>query len=164
MTISLHPSEMYGHWNTEGENPKTCEFQHGRTMIYVQYDDECSMESRLAIAQASIDDAFDDIGGALAFASDVSAGLFPEFWKHAARIELRQSILSVFSVRYDIGTDFPSYDIWWNPRFRTEEGTAYSEDWVEEVVTVSVPDQRGNISIRRLGKDTFELQRHRVSE
>ncbi len=155
---------MLGHWDAEEGNLNICEFQVGRVMVYVQYDDQSSMASRLAIAEESIDQAFDDIDGALAFASDVSAGLFPEFWKNAARIELKQNPLSVFSVRYDIGTHLPSYQIWWSPWFQTEEGTAYSEEWVEEVVRVTVPDQRGFIWIRRLDKDTFELERYWLAE
>ncbi|RRU15301.1 hypothetical protein EGJ34_09160 [Stenotrophomonas sp. 278] len=153
---------MYGHWNGPGQNPKVCEFQHGRIMIYVEYDDSSPMPARLAAAQASIDQAIEDVDNAVAFASNISAQSFPDFWKNASSIELRENPLAVFCIRYELGTMLPSYDIWWNPWFKTQEGTAYSEEWIEEVVRVRLPEEDGCISILRREQGKFEVLRQWV--
>lgn len=162
MSISLAPGSMYGHWTHC--TPVVCEFQHGATMIYVQYDDAHPMAAQLKMAQASIDDVFADIPHALQFAEQISAERNPAFWKQARRITLRHHPLAVFSVRYWVGTELPTYDVSWSPDFGPEEGTDYNEEWVEEVVRVEAPDDHEFLSIVRMGNRQFQLEltRNRV--
>lgn len=149
MAIILSPSKMYGHW-THCE-PKVCEFQHGATMIYVSYSDDKPMQSRLAVAQTTIEAAFKETENALEFARPISEKKNPEFWQNASRISLKQSPLIVFAVRYPIDSDLPIYEISWNPIFEPEAGIALSEDWMEEEVRVEyLPDSREVIYVKRL--------------
>lgn len=154
MTIGLSPSDMLGHWTHC--DPKVCEFQHGATMIYVSYNDDKPMESRLAVAQATVEAAFNEVDSALEFACRVSREQNPEFWRYAGRISLRQRPLIVFAVRYPIDSDSPIYEISWNPFFEPEAGVAFSEDWVEEQVIVEqLPDDEVVIFVRRLGSGSY---------
>ncbi|MBI4996327.1 MAG: hypothetical protein HZC22_05385 [Rhodocyclales bacterium] len=154
MKIELSPSTMYAHW-THCE-PKVCEFQHGTTMIYVSYSDSKPMAPRLAIAQKSIDAAFQETDSALKFARQISERKNPEFWKSASRIQLRQSPLIVFAVRYPIDSDLPIYEISWNPVFEPEVGFALSEDWTEEQVQVEqLPDNDEVICVKRLDAQRY---------
>jgi hypothetical protein len=154
MAIKLTPSEMYGHW-THCE-PKVCEFQHGVTMIYVSYSDHKPMESRLAVAQTTIEAAFKETENALEFARTISEKQNPEFWQNASRILLTQSPLIVFAVRYPIDSDLPIYEISWNPIFEREIGIALSKDWVEEQVQVEhLPENEEIIYVKRLGPQRY---------
>jgi hypothetical protein len=154
MTISLSPSDMLGHWTHC--DPKVCEFQHGATMIYVSYNDDKPMESRLAVAQATVEAAFNEVDRALEFARRVSQEQNPEFWRNARRIALRQRPLIVFAVRYPIDSGSPIYEISWNPLFEPEAGVALSENWVEEQVSVEkLPDDEVVIFVRRLGSGSY---------
>lgn len=155
MSISLLPQNMFGHWT--GRTPETCEFQHGATLIFVEYVDAYPMERKLAAAQQTIDDAFAESPCAVAFASAVSAARHPAFWKHANRIALTQPLLIVFSVRYVPDCDQPIYEISWNPSFQPESALAYSEDWVEETVEVSAPDDREFIRVKRICRNQYQL-------
>ncbi|KRG63763.1 hypothetical protein ABB26_11200 [Stenotrophomonas humi] len=125
-------------------------------MIYVEHNNEKPMEHRLATAQTTIDLVFSETDYALAFVSEISANRHPEFWKAANRIVLRQAPLVIFSIRYPLDSDLPVYEISWNPRFATESGLAYSEDWVEEMVHVNLPDNNDFIYVRRLGIQQYE--------
>lgn len=145
MTILLRPADMLGHWTDR--NPKVCEFQQDSTMIYVEYDGANPMQQRLAVAQASIDAAFSDFSRVLAYAEGVSSLRHPDFWKNARRIPLRQHPLAVFCVRYTLESDSPSYEVSWNPDFVTEEGVAYSNEWIEENVRVELPQGNDFIHI-----------------
>ena len=161
VTISLQATAMMGHWPVD--NQHVCEFQHGSTMIYVFYDDANPMQQRLAMAQASIDEAFADVEAALVYAKGVYSITHPEFWKQAHRIELRQRPLIVFGVYYHLDTPSPEYLISWSPNFRPEEGTDYSEDWIEEVVRVEVPRDRVFISVGRTESGEFrQVERPRA--
>lgn len=155
MPISLQPQNMLGHWTDS--TPRTCEFQHGSTLVLVEYVAAYPMERKLAAAQQTINDVFAEIPCALAFASAVSAARHPAFWKHANRIALRQSLLNVFSIRYVPDSDQPIYEISWNPNFETEAGLAYSEDWVEEMVEVHTPDNHEFIRVKRICKNQYQL-------
>jgi phage gp29-like protein len=154
MAIKLSPSEMYGHW-THCE-PKVCEFQHGVTMIYVSYSNDKPMESRLAVAQATIEAAFKETGDALEFARQISENQNPEFWRNARRIALKQSPLIVFAVRYPLDSDLPIYEISWNPVFEPEIGVAMSEDWIEDQVLIELPENDEVIFLKRLGAQRYE--------
>ncbi|KRG72406.1 hypothetical protein ABB27_01760 [Stenotrophomonas terrae] len=155
MPISLQPQNMLGHWTDS--TPRTCEFQHGSTLILVEYVDAYPMERKLAAAQQTINDAFAEVPCALTFASAVSAARHPAFWKHANRIALRQSLLNVFSIRYVPDSDQPIYDISWNPGFQPESSLAYSENWVEEMVEVHTPDDHEFIHVKRICKNQYQL-------
>jgi hypothetical protein len=154
MTISLSPAAMLGHWTHC--DPKVCEFQHGATMIYVSYNADKPMESRLAVAQVTVEAAFSEVDSVLEFARQISEGQSPEFWQNANRIALKQRPLIVFAVRYPIDSDEPIYEISWNPLFEPETGVALSEDWVEEQVRVEqLPDDEGVIFVKRLGAQSY---------
>jgi hypothetical protein len=153
MSILLIPSNMYGHWTHC--DPKVCEFQDGKIMIYVEYNNEFPMERRLDAAQTTIEQAFSESESALAFAAEISSRQSPEFWRNASRIALRQKPLILFSLRYPLDSDFPIYEISWNPCFETESGPAYSEDWIEEQVHAELPDNRDSIYVRRLGPQHY---------
>lgn len=154
MTINLSPSEMYGHW-THCE-PKVCEFQYGRIMIYVSYGEDKSMASRLTVAQATVDEAFLDIENALDFAKKISEKRNEVFWQNANRISLRQNPLLVFAVHYSMDSDFPVYEISWNPNFKPEVGEALSEDYIEQQISVErLPDNDDVIYVRRLGANQY---------
>ena len=155
MAISLLPRNMLGHWTER--TPQICEFQHGSTLIFVEYVDAYPMERKLVAAQQTIDDAFAERQCAVAFASAVSAARHPEFWKHANRIALTQPLLIVFSVRYVPDCDQPIYEISWNPSFQPESGVAYSEDWVEETVEVAPQCEHEFIHVKRIGKNQYQL-------
>jgi hypothetical protein len=133
-----------------------CEFQHGTTMIYVEYGENYPMDKSLADARKTIDLALDEADCVLAYASAISASRHPDFWKNANRIPLRQRPLKIFSIRYLIASGFPIYEISWEPRFEAEYGTAYSEDWVEESVLVEVPKETDFLKIRRLSPYQYE--------
>lgn len=155
MAVKLSPSEMYGHW-THCE-PKVCEFQHGASMIYVCYSGDKTMESRLAVAQTTIDEALGETESALEFARQISEKQNPVFWKNANRISLKQGPLIVFAVRYPIDSDLPIYEISWNPMFEPEAGVALSDDWTEEQVQVKhLPENEEIIYIKRLGAQRYE--------
>jgi len=153
MAINLSPSKMYGHW-THCE-PKVCEFQHGSTMIYVNYSDKKPMESRLAVAQATIEAAFKETENALEFARQISENKNPEFWRNARRIPLKQSPLIVFAVRYPLDGDLPVYEISWDSTFGPESGVALSEDWMEEQVVVQLPENDDIIYLQRVGVQRY---------
>lgn len=154
MAIKLLPAEMYGHW-THCE-PKVCEFQHGATMIYVSYSDDKPMESRLAIARATVEAAFKETENALEFARQISERQNPEFWLNARRISLKQRLLIVFAVRYPLNSDLPIYEISWNPNFEPEVGVSLSEDWIEEQVLVDhLPENDDVMYIKRLGVQRY---------
>ena len=115
------------------------------------------MESRLAIAQSTIEAAFDEIEDALVFARGISEKRNPNFWKNASRITLQQRPLVVFAIRYPINSDLPIYEISWNPIFEPETGIAFSEDWIEEEVKVeNLPENNESIDIKRLGSHQYE--------
>lgn len=154
MNVSLHPARMLGNWTHT--DPSMCEFQHGSTMIYVEYDDAHPMDQQLSIAQISIDSAFAEVSYALAKAEEVSAETYPAFWKQARRIALRQRPLEVFAVRYLIGETRPMYEISWNPSFEPECGVDYSDEWIEEVVRVELPEDLDFIHIVRVGNGQFQ--------
>lgn len=154
MAIRLLPAEMYGHWTHC--KPKVCEFQHGATMIYVSYNDEESMESRLAVARATVEATFEETDNAIEFARQISERQNPEFWLNAKRISLKQSPLIVFAVRYTIDSDLPIYEISWNPIFEPEVGISLSEDWIEEQVFVDhLPENDDVIYVKRLGAQHY---------
>ena len=155
MTLSLLPQNMLGHWTDR--TPAVCEFQHGSTLIFVEYVGAYPLERKLASAQQTIDDAFAECACAVAFASAVSAARHPAFWKHATRIALTQALLIVFSIRYVPDCDQPIYEISWNPRFRAESGVAYSEDWLEETVEVVAPMDLEFIRVKRIGRHQYQL-------
>ncbi|WP_157836386.1 hypothetical protein ACQR5W_20940 [Xanthomonas sacchari] len=154
MSVSLSPAKMYGHWTHC--DPRVCEFQHGTTMIYIEYSEEYPMGRSLEDAQKTIDVVFEEVDYALAYASAISSGQHQDFWKAANRISLRQRPLIVYSVRYPLISDFPVYEISWNPHFEVEYGLAYSDDWVEEVVRVEVPDTSDFIKVRRRAPYQYE--------
>ncbi len=155
MKISLAPSQMYGHWTHC--DPKVCEFQHGSTMIYVSYNENNSMESRLNVASNTIEAAFEEVDDVLVFANTISAERNPEFWKNASRISLKQNPLIVFSIRYPIGCDVPIYEISWNPVFEAESGVALSDDFEEEVIRIEgLPDTGEYINIKRISTKQYE--------
>lgn len=133
-----------------------CEFQHGKIMIYVEYGEKYPMDKSLEDAQKTIDLIFDEAGYALAYASAISAGRHPNFWKNANRISLRQRPLAIFGVRYLLTSDFPIYEISWDPCFETEYGLAYSDDWIEELVRVDVPKKSDFMKIRRIGSYQYQ--------
>lgn len=145
---------MLGNWTHT--DPGVCEFQHGSTMIYVEYDAAHPMDQQLSIAQISVDSAFADVSHALAKAEEVSAAKYPAFWNQARRISLRQSPLAVFAVRYLIAETLPIYEISWNPSFEPEEGLDYSDEWIEEVVRVELPEDLDFIHIARMGNGQFQ--------
>jgi len=154
MALDLSPSQMYGHWTHR--EPKVCEFQHGSTMIYVSYNDARPMESRLAVAQSSIAEAFNEVDCVLDFARQISEKRNPEFWQSALRIPLKQRPLVVFALRYPIDSDLPIYEISWNPIFMPECGTALSEGWVEEQVRIErLPENREVMYIKRTGPQQY---------
>ena len=154
MVIKLSRSEMYGHW-THCE-PKVCEFQHGSTMIYVSYSDDRPMETRLAVAQATIDAVFNETENALEFASHISEKQNPEFWRNARRTPLKQRPLIVFAVRYPLDSDVPICEISWNPIFEPESGVVFSDDWIEEQVRVDrLPGNGDVIHLKRLGAQRY---------
>jgi hypothetical protein len=145
---------MYGHWTHR--DPVICEFQHGATMIYISYNEKNPMENRLAVAQKTIDAVFEEMDHALAFAAKISAERHPEFWRNASRITLKQKPLIAFSIRYLLNSDFPVYEISWNPLFQPESGEAYSEDWIEEPVYVELPDDNDFIELQRIGSCQYQ--------
>lgn len=125
-------------------------------MIYVSYSADKPMQSRLAIAQETIEVAFRDADGAVEFAQQISAIKNPDFWNNARRIELKQSPLIVFAVRYPLESDLPIYEISWNPIFEPEVGVALSDDWIEEQVQVErLPDDGEIIYVRRLASRQY---------
>lgn len=154
MSILLAPSNMYGHWTHC--DPRACEFQHDEITIYVLYNEEFPMAPRLERAQTTIDQALSEIKSALAFAAEISSGQHPEFWRNASRIVLRQKPLIVFSLRYALDSDFPVYEISWNPCFEAEFGVVYSDNWTEEQISVPLPDSRDFIHVRRIGPHRYE--------
>ena len=155
MTISLLPQNMLGHWT--GRTPEVCEFQHGSTLIFVEYVDAYPMERKLATVRQTINDTFAEIPCALAFASAVSAARHPAFWRHANRLELTQPLLIVFSVRYVSDSDQPIYEISWNPSFQTESGMVYSDEWVEETIEVNTPDDDEFLRVKRISRNQYQL-------
>lgn len=125
-------------------------------MIYVSYSADKPMQSRLLVAQETIDAAFKDADGAVEFARHISETKNPEFWRNARRIELKQNPLIVFAVRYHIESDLPIYEISWNPKFEPEVGVALSDDWQEEQVQVEhLPDNDETIYVKRLGAQLY---------
>lgn len=155
MAISLLPQNMLGHWT--GQTPEVCEFQHGSTLIFVEYVDAYPMERKLAAARQTVNEAFAEIPCALAFASAVSAVRHPSFWKHANRLELTQPLLIVFSVRYTADSDQPIYEISWNPCFQKETGVVYSDKWVEETIEVNTPDDGEFLRVKRISMNQYQL-------
>ncbi|MFT3800983.1 MAG: hypothetical protein QM766_07160 [Burkholderiaceae bacterium] len=154
MTIELLPSAMMGHWTHC--DPKVCEFQHGATMIYVDYSDDKPMGSRLSVAQTTIQLAFNEMDSVLEFAHLISEHQSPEFWQNASRINLRQHPLIVFAIRYPIDSDAPIYEISWNPLFKPESGIALSDEGVDEQVHIGkLPDDGGSIFVKRLGAHRY---------
>lgn len=146
---------MYGHWLHC--DPKVCEFQHGETMIYVSYNDDNPMHSRLEIAQKTINAAFGEFENALAFATRISEKQNPVFWQNAKRIFLKQRPLIVFSVRYPLESDLPIYEISWNPIFDPESGIALSEECIEEAIQIeALPEDDNFIYVKRLGAFQYE--------
>jgi hypothetical protein len=153
MPVKLAPSNMYGHW-THCE-PKVCEFQHGQTMIYVCYDAERSMESRLAVAQASIDAVFDEVDGALGFARKVLETRNPEFWQNASRLQQMQSAPVLLAVRYSLGREYPVYEVLWNPLFEPDAGVALAADGTQEDVHVTRTPDDHFVYVERLGAQQY---------
>jgi len=146
--IDLSRSRMYGHW--DHLDPMICEFQHGSTMIYISYDNTHSMESRLGIAQKTVDADFNRISEAISFAQKISEKNYPDFWEKANQITLKQSPLIVFSLRYQLDFDGVIYDISWNPGFRPESGTILDEYFLEEELTINaLPEHKKYINVGR---------------
>ncbi|MDN0083698.1 hypothetical protein QU487_13175 [Crenobacter sp. SG2305] len=125
-------------------------------MIYVSYNNDRPMDARLAVAQTTVEAAFNETESALEFARHISESQNPEFWRNARRIPLKQHPLIVFAVRYPLDSDLPIYEISWNPIFEPEFGVVLSDEWIEEEVRVDqLPENDAVIYLKRLGAQCY---------
>jgi hypothetical protein len=155
---NLTDDALIGHWDVS-PTVSQCEYQFGRTLVYVQYPKGQPRGPYIAKAQENLGQVWADIANAIRFAEELSRGLIPGFWEAHDKSQRAGERFSVYAIHYGVGDAFSGYTVGQNHDFEFDYVTFAEWDfWKEEPITISLPQPPDPfyLKIRRLGSNRFE--------